>query len=134
MTLAEVHLPTLPVLAAGAACLLAMAWYWVQLARPDVPPARHIVRRLSLGFGVLAIAVAVFGFGIVDPDVRPMPYVLAWTIGAVALVMSVALAVVDALVSIGLHRRGRAAWQRESAERLVRAVKAARSARREGSR
>lgn len=133
MTLAEVHLPTLPVLAGGAACLVAMAWYWTRLGDADVPPARRTVRRLSLGFGVVAIGAAVFGFGIVDPDVRPMPYVVAWTLGGVALALTVALAVLDAFVSVGLHRRERAEWRRESAERLARAIDEARAARRESS-
>lgn len=119
LIVAEVHLPTLPLLIAGSICLVAIAWYWSKLGEGGVPPVRRAVRRASLACGLVVVVAATYGFGIVDPDVRPRPYVAAWLIGGVALLATILLAVVDAVVSVVLHRRELAEWRAERAGRLA---------------
>jgi membrane protein YdbS with pleckstrin-like domain len=106
------------VLVAAVALLVGMALYWPRLARPEVPPSRRRLRRASLCFGVVAAVAAALGFAMVDPDVHPLPYAIIWAGGLIALFAVVVLAVLDALLTMHLHRAEFRAMRRANADGL----------------
>lgn len=133
MTLATTHLHPIVAASLAAVVLLLMGWYWPKLSSPETPVLRRRIRRLSMLIGFFGIIAAAMGFGLIDPDARPMPYFAAWGAAALAIFGVVMLAVVDALVSIRIHRAAMRQARRESAESLGRAITEAKARRaREG--
>ncbi len=122
MIVAATHLSPWVTLVLASALLFTMAWYWGRLAGADVHPLRRRIRRASLVFGLLAVVAAALGFGIIDPDATPLPYLFAWLAAALALLGVVLLAMFDAFASIRMHRRELAITRRESADALRRAT------------
>jgi hypothetical protein len=125
-SLAAVHLPAWFAVGFAGVIIFAMAWYWPRLGRPEIPPERRRVRRLSLLFGLVGLCAATIGFGIVDPDARPVPYAMTWFAASVALLIVVLLAVLDAILSMRLHRRAISAMRNERERSLGRAIADAR--------
>ncbi len=129
MSLAATHLDPWLTVALAAILLLAMAWYWPRLSAAEMPRVRRRIRRASLLVGCLGIVGAALGFGLIDPDRTPIPYLAAWAGAGLAIGTVVLLAIVDAIVSVHIHRRAMGVMRRESAASLGRAIDEARARR-----
>ncbi len=129
MTLAVTHLSPGVAVTIASAIILAMAWYWPRLARAEVSVAHRRVRRASLVLGLVGLIGATLGFGIIDPDATPVPYMVAWGAASLAIFGVVMLALLDALISLRLHRAAMGETRRRSAESLARALREAKSQR-----
>ncbi|MFO0827008.1 MAG: hypothetical protein U0572_02575 [Phycisphaerales bacterium] len=132
MLIATTHLSPVVAVGVGGAILVAAAWYWNALGSPGVPRRRRMLRRTSLVIAVVGVAAAVSGFSIVDPDVRPVPYAITWAVGAVAILLSISAAIVDALLSVRLHVDEARTLRRRKSEEMTRLVEEAAQRRREG--
>jgi hypothetical protein len=129
MTAAATHLDPWLTVTLAAIVLLGMAWYWPRLAAPEIPRLRRRIRRASLLVGCLGVIGAALGFGLIDPDRTPIPYLFAWAGAGLAIGAVVLLAIIDALVSVRIHRRAMGEVRRESARQLGRAIDEARARR-----
>jgi drug/metabolite transporter (DMT)-like permease len=127
--LAATHMSPLLTLAFSTVLLFGMAWYWPRLGQPGIPPQRRRVRRASLLFCLVGVIAATLGFGIIDPDARPVPYAFAWLAAATAILVVILLAALDALLSVRLHHRAVSDARRQSAEALGKAIVDARAGR-----
>lgn len=128
-TFAATHMaPWLAVSIAGG-LVAVMAWYWPRLGRPEIPAARRRVRRTSLLFSLAGLVAATLGFGIIDPDARRVPYAMTWAAAAMAILVVVLLALVDAVVSLRIHRRAMEAMRRERDASIGKAIADARAGR-----
>lgn len=124
--LAATHMaPWLAVLLSGV-LVAAMAWYWPRLGRGDIPAERRRVRRISLMFSLAGLVAATLGFGIIDPDARRVPYALAWLGAGAAILVVILLAIVDAFLSMRLHRKAIRTMRREREVTLGKAIAEAR--------
>jgi hypothetical protein len=133
MNLAATHLDPWLTVSLAAIVLVGMAWYWPRLAAPEIPRIRRRIRRASLLVGLLGVVGAALGFGLIDPDRTPIPYLFAWAGAGLAIGTVVLLAVVDALVSVRIHRQAMGAVRRESAASLGRAIDEVRARRAPGA-
>jgi len=103
--IAATHLPAAATVPLALALLAVVGWYWTRLGAAGVPPVRRRLRRASPACALAGLPAVAAGFSIVDPDVRPVPYAIVWTIALAALLAVVALAVVDTLACVGEYRR-----------------------------
>lgn len=103
--LAATHMAPWLAVSLSGILVAAMAWYWPRLGRGDIPVQRRRVRRISLMFSLAGLMAATLGFGIIDPDARRVPYALAWLAAGVAILVVILLAIVDAFLSMRLHRK-----------------------------
>lgn len=129
MHLATTHFEPLVAVGLASVIILAMAWYWPRLSRPEMPVTRRRIRRASLLIGLLGLIAATLGFGIIDPDARPMPYFAAWGAASLAIFVVVMLALLDALVSLRMHRTAMTSMRRERAATLGKAIDEAKARR-----
>lgn len=127
LTLAATHLPPWLAILFASLLILAMAWYWPRLGRADIHPQRRQIRRLSLLFSLTGLVAATLGFGVIDPDARPVHYSIAWLAASCAILVVVLLAMLDALLSLRLHQRAIRSAEREHRESLSRAIADAKS-------
>ncbi|MBT8486581.1 MAG: hypothetical protein HKO59_08125 [Phycisphaerales bacterium] len=110
MMFAAVHVhPVISVPVAIAAAVTLM-WYWWRLGRPTVPAPRRRLRRVSLVLMIIALPTLVRGLSFVDPAIHKKAYVLSWTFVLVMVGLIFVTALLDAFVSMHLHRR---AYERE---------------------
>lgn len=123
--IAVTHLPVVAVVPVACGLLGLAAWYWARLGDPRVPAGRRRLRRISLGAAVAGLPAIAAGFGIVDPDVRPVAYSLVWLIALVAILAAVGLAMVDAVGCLAELRREQVTL-REERRREVESTLAAR--------
>lgn len=123
--LAEVHLSpviAVPLLVVGAVAALA---YWRRLARGSVPRIRRRLRRSGLLVGLVGGIAGVAATSFLDPEVRPGGYLAAWGTVALLLVPAVAIAAIDAIVTVRLHHRSLERRAARDAGRIRTAVEAA---------
>lgn len=115
--LAAVHLAPAAGLAVAALLVGALALYWRRLGRPGVPRSRRLIRRLSIGIMLLAIAAMVRGTCFVDGATSPREYVVVWTIAVVLVGIVILTALVDAVNNIRVHVHDSAHEFRDLVER-----------------
>ncbi|MDZ4752897.1 MAG: hypothetical protein SGJ11_00185 [Phycisphaerae bacterium] len=131
MTLfAATHLSPWLTVVLASALFVAMAWYWTRLADSAVPPVRRRIRRMSLVFALFGVFAAALGFGVIDPDARPLPYVVAWFAAGLGLLSVIVLVMVDTFATFRMHQRDLAAMHRERNVALVRDLERRAAARR----
>jgi hypothetical protein len=101
----QVHLPamfTIPPLALAAAGLV---WYWLLLGRPNVPPSRRRIRRISIAIMLLGMPLLVRGVSFLDPAIQSQhrAYVTTWLLVLVFVLAVVVTAVFDIVNNLRLH-------------------------------
>ena len=93
----------------GVVLMLMVAGQLVVLSRTQQPASRRRIRRVNGGLMLVTIPVLTTGFSLVDPDRAPAVWSLVW-LGAMFLLAFVVLfALLDALNTVRLARRRRAA-------------------------
>ena len=102
-TFAQTHLSPAVTVPAAVLCGLVCVYYWVRLGRPDTPAPRRRIRRFSLGIVLIELLVLVFASSLVDPDVNPAEYVVAWSVAMFLLIGLVILALLDYVTTVRLH-------------------------------
>ncbi len=123
--LAEIHLD--PWLTVPAALVGAMwiAWYWMRLARGEVPPSRRRVRRLSLGIMVLTLPSVVRGLSFVNADVAPRDYMATWLVALGGLGLVILTVAIDMLNSARLLHREQKLEVEQATRQLAVAIREA---------
>lgn len=117
--LLETDLPVaVAVPAAAALAALAIA-YWRRLDAPEVPEPRRRIRRFSLLLCLVLLPALVWSSSLVDHRADPAGYVGGWLACFAILALVVLVAIVDAWLSLALHRRE---WRRHR-ESLSRALR-----------
>jgi len=105
--IAAVHVDPRVTLPAAILVALILVWFWFRLGRPEVPPARRRVRRLSLFLMLLSLPAFVRGLSYLDREVPAdqSDYLLAWSLGLMLALAVFLTACADVLVSMRIHRR-----------------------------
>lgn len=105
--IASVHVDPRVTLPAAILIAAILVWLWFRLGRPQVPPARRRVRRLSLFLMLLSLPAFVRGLSYLDREVpaHQSDYLLAWSLGLMLALAVFLTACVDVLVSMRIHRR-----------------------------
>lgn len=125
-TLAQTHLQ--PMVAVPIAMLLGMAcvYYWIRLGRPETPPPRRRIRRISLGVVLIELVALVAASSFIDPDLNPAEYVVMWTVAMFLLIGLVILALLDYVTTVRLHVSAMSEEIAEESNRIRAAMDAAR--------
>lgn len=120
--LAAIHIhPAWTVLA--AALLMAwILWYWMRLGRANVPATRRRVRRMSLAIMLVLTPITVGGLSVIDRQLEPQRYVIAWSMVILLIFMVMATAGLDAMNNLRLHRKQSHNAVAASARELARAI------------
>jgi hypothetical protein len=105
--IAQAHVAPIVVVPIAALLVLGCAWYWRALGRADVPPGRRRIRRHSMVLITVGIVLITLGLSVLDPATRPVPYVATWAGVLVIVLLVVITALLDALYTVGWHRRER---------------------------
>lgn len=98
--LATIHLSA-AVSVPGALALAALGlWFMRQPTDPEGPPARRLIRQLSMSVRILLLVPMVIGLSFADPDLAPLRYAWAWGVAALLLLLSVLIAGLDVAHSL----------------------------------
>jgi hypothetical protein len=103
--LAVTHLH--PALSLLPAAIIAgwIVWYWWRLSRPEVPPSRRKIRRISIFLMAMSLPMFVRALSFIDPAVEPRPYVMTWLMALLMVALVIGTALLDAVNNMRLHRR-----------------------------
>jgi len=82
-----------------------LLWYWIRLGADGVPLARRRVRRMSVFIMALSLPHFVRGLSYLDPVVNQLEYVVAWSVGLLAILFVFLTACLDALLTVRMLRR-----------------------------
>ena len=124
MLLAAVHLSPVFTLPFLIVAIVGAVAYWRRLSRASVPRARRRLRRAGLLVGAVGLFSGVAATSFIDPDLRPVAYLVAWGAVAVVLVPAVAIAAADAIVTVRFHQRSLERRALRDAGRIRAAVQA----------
>lgn len=105
--LAAVHLDPVATLPVVAVLFWAVIWYWRSLGGAGVPRGRRRIRRHSMALIAIAIVLITLGTSFVDAARQPVVYIAIWSGTLFVLLLIVLTALLDALYTLGLHRRDR---------------------------
>lgn len=103
---------TLPI---GAALMAIIAWHSAWIDASDEPVSRKRIRIMNGWVMLVGIPLLAAGFSLIDPDAKPRLFAMVWLGASALLLISVALAIADAVNTIRLA----AAARRRLAERLT---------------
>jgi Na+/proline symporter len=123
--LAAVHVSPVLVGPVLVVLLLAGGIYWRRLGRGSVPRPRRRLRRLGLAIGAAVGLVGMAAVSMIDPDLSPTGYLLAWGMVAVLLLPAVLVAAADAIFTIRLHQRSLDRRLQRDSQRIRREFEAA---------
>ncbi|MBL0921398.1 MAG: hypothetical protein IBJ10_04630 [Phycisphaerales bacterium] len=114
--------PWVPLPIAGALMAL-VAWHAAGIERSDEPLSRRRIRVMNGWVMLVCLPLLAAGFSLVNPHARPKTFAIVWLGAASLLLLSVALAVADALNTVRLSRARAARLSdalRDAAERVER--------------
>ncbi len=94
-------LVTVPLAVLGAAWI---ALYWRQLGREETPPVRRRVRRVSIAVLLILLPLLVLGMSFLEPTTQPVLFVTTWSLALLMVLVVILTALLDALISMRLHR------------------------------
>ncbi len=88
-----------------AAMLMALvAWHAAGIDRSDEPPSRKRIRIMNGWVMLVCLPLLATGFSLVNPGARPKLFAVVWLGASALLLLSVALAIADALNTVRLSR------------------------------
>lgn len=97
MTLANVTLSPWIALPLAAVALILIAWHSTGLDRRPMPPSRRRIRQANSWVMMLCVPLLAAGTSVVSANSSPRAFVLIWTVVALLVLLSVLLAIADAL-------------------------------------
>lgn len=122
MMLAAVHLSPVVTITVAAFVAAWVVWYWQRLSKPDVPPSRRLIRRLSLVVVTAALPVFIAAASFFTAEADGVAYVRIWTAAMALLGLIVLLAMIDVVNNLRLHRIEYAAHRAQSLRELAEAI------------
>jgi hypothetical protein len=99
--------------------MLVVAAHVIALGKAEMPASRRRIRSASGALMLLTIPVLAYASSIVTPAQTRL-FVLSWTLGVGLLTLVVALALLDMLNTLRLHRAEKAALRQSLRETLTR--------------
>ncbi len=97
MTLAAVTISPWIALPLAAVALILIAWHSTGLDRRPMPASRKRIRQANSWVMMLCVPLFAAGVSIVDAETSARAFVLIWTVVGMLVIVSVLLAIVDAL-------------------------------------
>jgi hypothetical protein len=97
VTLASVTVSPWIVLPLAAAALILIAWHSTGLDRRPMPLSRKRIRQANSWVMMLCVPLFAAGASLVSAAAAPRAFVLIWTVVAMLVILSVLLAIIDAL-------------------------------------
>lgn len=121
------HTPIIPAFFSvpmGAVLLVAVGLHLLSNNRPGVPASRRRIRQANAVVISITVPLLVIGSSFVVPAAQPREWMLVWLANMGLLLVSIGLAMVDAMNNIRLARAARRGLERgldATVERLLRA-------------
>ena len=124
MLFAAVHFTPIITMPLAAIVLGWIAWYWIRLGRPEVPPSRRKLRRASLILIAVLLTLIVAALSFLDPAQHQRPYIMTWTGAMLVIAILVIVAGLDAMNTMRIVQQQTHEELREAAGDLADAIKA----------
>ncbi len=97
MTLAAATVSPWLALPLAAVALILIAWHSTGLDRRPMPASRRRIRQANSWVMMLCVPLFAAGASLVSAETSPRAFVLIWTVVGMLVILSVLLAIVDAL-------------------------------------
>jgi len=94
-----------------------VAWHTLRLQGADIPASRRRIRIVNGLFMLVLVPVLAFATGVVSPAV-PRAFALAWIAVIVMLGLVLAMAILDIVNNVRLHRAEREELARQARQAL----------------
>lgn len=111
--------PAWVIIPVACVAMLVVAAHVIALGKAEMPASRRRIRSASGALMLLTIPILAYASSMVSPSQTRL-FILSWALGVGLLTLVVALALLDMLNTLRLHRAEKAALRRSLREALTR--------------